>query len=50
MLRTSRGLAGALLLGAAAAAPLFAAAPIFTNNFLSVTLDGVRLGTDTDPF
>jgi hypothetical protein len=37
--------AGTLLL----AAPLFAAAPVFTNNFVAVTLDGVRLGTDTDP-
>ena len=36
--------AGALLLGGA---PLFAAAPVFTNNFTAVTLDGVRLGTDT---
>ena len=37
--------AGAMLI----AAPLFAAAPVFSNNFTSVTLDGVRLGTDTDP-
>ncbi len=37
--------AGALLAGA----PLFAAAPVFSNSFVSVTLDGVRLGTDTDP-
>ncbi len=36
---------GALL----ATAPLFAAAPVFSNQFVSVTLDGVRLGTDTDP-
>jgi len=28
---------------------LFAAAPVYTNNFSSVTLDGVRLGTDLDP-
>ncbi|HEY1434486.1 MAG TPA: hypothetical protein VGG65_03870, partial [Thermoanaerobaculia bacterium] len=28
---------------------LFAAAPVFSNNFSSVTLDGVRLGTDLDP-
>src|SRR5215467_16358092 len=49
MLRTIRGFAGALLLSAAAAAPLFAAAPVFSNNFVSVTLDRVRLGTDTDP-
>src|SRR5512135_1423523 len=37
--------AGALL----CAASLFAAAPVFSNQFVSVTLDGVRLGTDTDP-
>ncbi len=27
---------------------LFAVAPVYTNNFLAVTLDGVRLGTDLD--
>jgi hypothetical protein len=37
--------AGALFAGT----PLFAAAPVFSNQFVSVTLDGVRLGTDTDP-
>ncbi len=31
------------------AARLFAAAPVYSNNFVAVTLDGVRLGTDTDP-
>ena len=31
------------------AARLFAAAPVYSNNFAAVTLDGVRLGTDTDP-
>ena len=28
---------------------LSAAAPVFSNDFKAVTLDGVRLGTDTDP-
>src|SRR5262252_10306618 len=50
MLQTIRGVAvGAALLGVLLAVPLFAAAPVFTNNFTSVTLDRVRLGTDTDP-
>ena len=31
------------------AARLFGAAPVYSNNFAAVTLDGVRLGTDTDP-
>ena len=31
------------------AARLFAAAPVYSNSFVAVTLDGVRLGTDTDP-
>ncbi|HEX4438866.1 MAG TPA: S-layer homology domain-containing protein [Thermoanaerobaculia bacterium] len=37
------------MVGACLATPLFAAAPVFTNNFTAVSLDGVRLGTDTDP-
>ncbi|HKD16441.1 MAG TPA: hypothetical protein VKG23_01140, partial [Thermoanaerobaculia bacterium] len=49
MLRTFRGVAGVVLAGALLAVPLFAAAPVFSNNFTAVTLDGVRLGTDTDP-
>ncbi len=31
------------------AARLFAAAPVYSNNFAAVTLDGVRLGTDLNP-
>ena len=49
MLRTVRAVAGGVFVCAFLAGPLFAAAPVFTNNFVSVTLDGVRLGTDTDP-
>ena len=49
MLRTIRALASAFVAAASLAAPLFAAAPVFSNNFTAVTLDGVRLGTDTDP-
>jgi hypothetical protein len=49
MLQTIRGVASALVLASLLAVPLFAAAPVFTNNFTAVTLDGVRLGTDTDP-
>jgi S-layer homology domain len=49
MLRTIRGVASAFVVAVSLATPLFATAPVFTNNFTAVTLDGVRLGTDTDP-
>jgi hypothetical protein len=49
MLRTIRSVGSLFLAAVSLAAPLFAAAPVFSNNFTAVTLDGVRLGTDTDP-
>jgi S-layer homology domain len=44
-----RFVCAAALAALAFAARLQAAAPVFSNNFSAVTLDGVRLGTDTDP-
>jgi len=44
-----RSLACALVLALLIPVRLFAAAPVYSNNFAAVTLDGVRLGTDLDP-
>jgi S-layer homology domain len=44
-----RTLCASLLALAISAARLFGAAPVYTNNFAAVTLDGVRLGADLDP-
>ena len=40
---------GVVITFVAFAPPAPGAAPVFSNNFSSVTLDGVRLGTDLDP-